>query len=205
MLKKLLVTAMASISLASAGTLVLDNFQDNQGPISTGSTGPLALTSPNSATNRTLTLNQLSSIAPPTFNMVVSSGILDMTNGTGDDSTMIVTYTLPAGLIPVGATNIQLTLEVIQSDGNPTSLALSGAASGNFSIAANTNLQTVTFNIASLGAGSLTMTMDGAAGWDLALDSIGVNWTDPTTVVPEPSTYAMIGLGLAGLAFLRRK
>lgn len=200
MLKKLLLTAFASISLASAGTLVFDDFSAAQGPIVNSGSSTVG--------NRTITLTDLGGTAPVSHEVAVTSGVLDVTNGTGDDSQVVISWAIPAALsIPAGSTNLKISFVVIGSDGNPTSIQLGGVASGNFAIPGNTSNQTVEFAISGppVGPGALTLTIDGAAGWDLTLDSIGFSWTDPTSTIPEPASFAMIGLGLASLALIRRK
>ncbi len=201
-MKKLLIATLASISLASAGTLTFDDFSTDQALINisgSSTVGP-----------RTITLNDLGGAGTIQHTVEVAGGILDVTNGTGDDSEVVVLWDVPAALaIPVGSTNVQITLVVIQSDGNPTDLSLSGIASGNFAIPGGINVPTpVAFNVAGppVGPGSLTLKLNGAPGWDLAIDSVGFSWTDPvTTAVPEPATFGFIGLGLVAVPFLRRK
>lgn len=213
MLKKLLVTSLASLSLAMAGTLTLDDFSVAQGPGALSGSGSAAAVAIGGGVTREQALTSIPGGVAPTEHSLSSTGgaggILDITNGLGDDSTVVITYSLPGALaIPVGATNVQLTLLIVGSDGNPTSVTLGGTAgvSGAFAIPGNTVGQTVPFGVTiPVGPGTITMTFDGSAGWDLGIDSIGFSWTDPQTTVPEPGTYAMIGLGLAGLAFLRRK
>lgn len=197
------VMALASASIASAGSITFDDFSVDQGPHS--NTGSLTST----VGNRTILLNPLGGAAPISNVVEVTSGVLDITNGTGDDSQVVVTWAInPALAIPLGSTNLRLTLVVVGSDANPTSIALSGVAGGNFNIPGNTNNQTVAFNIAGppVGPGNLILTIDGQPGWDLTLDAIGFDWNDPSVdPIPEPTTLSLLGLGLARLAFRRRR
>ncbi|MEZ5354103.1 MAG: PEP-CTERM sorting domain-containing protein [Bryobacteraceae bacterium] len=198
-------------SAAFAGSFTIDDFSVNQGPITsatapnTVSSGVLAI---GGGVTRELTLNTLTLVAPPEFTVQVTAGILDVTNGSGDDSQVVVTYVIPALPIPAGASNVAFFLEIVQSDGNPTQVALGGTAgaTGNFNIPPNTNMQVVPFPVAgvSFGPGTLTLTFDGADGWDLSADSLGVQWTDRTNV-PEPGSALLLGLGLVTAAFLRRR
>lgn len=209
MFTRLLFIASTTVVLASAGTLTLDDFSVDQGPvIFDGATGPLAI---GGGVNRTLILTDRGGISPVNHTAQVVEGILDVSNGVGDDSTLEVRYDLPAIPLPPGSTNLRLTLRVVQSDGNPTSIVFGGLSSGSYSIPGNTLNQDLSFALAgpNIGPGVLTFTIDGAPGWDLALDSIGLSWDDapppPDGEVPEPGTMALVGLGLAGVAMFRRR
>ncbi len=189
----------------SAGMLTIDSFGDDQGPISTGSNGPVAVS--DAADDRTLTITPIASVPPIDRSVSVSFGVLDVTNGGGEDSQVVVAYTIPALAIPVGATNVQFFLTIVQSDGNPTAVALGGVATGNFNIPANTLNDTVLFPVGGVafGPGSLTLTFDGATGWDLTADSFGVQWTDPRTGIPEPGSMILLGMGGIAIGILRRR
>lgn len=201
MLKKLLVLATTAISLASAASLTIDNFSVNQGPLTaTGSSGAMAI---GGGISRTLSLTSFGGIAPIAHTMQVGGGLLDMVNGVGDDSAMVLSYDLPLLGVPMGATNLQVVMTVVASDGNKTDVVLGGIGAGFANIPGNTMNVSYAFGIAGppVGPGNLSFTFNGDAGWDLAIDSVGLTWQE----VPEPSTYAMMGAGLAALSFFRRK
>lgn len=208
MTKNLLAASLVAICssfTASAGLIIIDDFSVDQGPLTaSGTLGPLAI---GNGIERTLTLTTLASSGPVNYTAEVNSGVLDITNGTGENSTVHVAYALPALGVPVGATNLQLTVVVVDSDGNPTQLDLGGIASGTFQIPANSAGALLPFSIALPpdGPGTLTITLNGANGWDLSLDSIGLSWTDPTGDVPEPVSCVLVGSGLAALGLIRRR
>lgn len=200
MIKKLLVLATTAISLASAGSLSLDDFSIAQGPLTTtSSSGALAI---GGGITRTLSLTSFGGVAPIAHKMEVTSGILDMTNGIGDDSAMVLSYNLPLLGVPMGATNLEIVLTVLASDGNKSDVVLGGVGAGFVNIPGNTLNVSYNFGISGppVGPGNLSFTFNGDPGWDLAIDSVSLTWSD----VPEPSTYAMVGAGLIALALRRR-
>jgi hypothetical protein len=212
MKKTLLSAAIACSALfgfaAQASTVSIDDFNSGDQSITVGAVGTVV-----SDTNaiRTLT-TQLLNTAPPTQSAVeVSYGGLHVTNGGGEDSQVTVSWTLPATRLPAGATNVGFLFTVLASDANATDIQffLNGTSLSNFSIPGNTANQDLTFGIAN-GAldagGTLKMVLNGAVGWDLDLDSIGLSYDLPAgSTVPEPASIALLGLGLAGVAATRRR
>jgi hypothetical protein len=213
-MKKMLLAATVLAGMASpafATTIVLDDFSVASGPRTTAGSDVTAIT----GASRTIGLSGLAStIAPAEYSVQStggSAGILNVTNGVGDDSTVTLNYALSAPIsIPVGATNVALSIEIVASDGNPTSIDVAmGTFAGNFNIPANTLGSILTFNIGSIalinGATALSVTFNGAPGWDLAADNLGLSFDDPPVVTSEPATLAVMGAGLLGLAALRRR
>jgi PEP-CTERM motif len=135
-------------------------------------------------------------------------GQLEVANASGRDSQVKVSWTLASGLMPTTAiAPAWIAFTVTQSDGNPTSLELlvNGTSEGMFAIPGNTINDTKYFALSALaqntlaGGGQLMLVLDGATGWDMTVDSVGIQ-------VPEPTSVALVGLALvAAGAASRRK
>ena len=138
------------------------------------------------------------------------AGSLEVANSSGRDSEVRLGWTIAPGLVPTTAAGgvASLAITVVESDGNPTSLELfvNNVSQGFFSIAGNTRNDINYFSLSAAaqnalaGGGQLMLVINGDTGWDLALDSFGIE-------VPEPSSMALVGLALVagGAASRRRK
>lgn len=135
-------------------------------------------------------------------------GLLEVANASGRDSQATISWNIAAGLIPAEAVNVGLFLQIVQSDGNSTSVdfALDGNSLASFSIPQNTNNLGLSFGLSApelvllSGGGMLEMTLNGDTGWDLTADLFGFSYQ-----VPEPNSIALAGLALLGLATKRRR
>lgn len=200
--KSLMCAATMSVALmsfnAQAGLIEIDGFDvgTEQTLVLTG-TGATA-TDTNAV--RTLSATLLASTNPVSSSVEVSFGSLTVTNGSGEDSVVRVSWAFDASALPVNSNNYEFLFKVIESDGNPTSLDFfyNSLAVASFSVPGNTLNQDLSFAVAASSlatSGTLELVINGTPGWDLQVDAIGLSYD-----VPEPATLGLFALGLLGVA-----
>lgn len=196
-MKKLLTLALIVGNVCWGSVLWQDDFTTAQSQIGGGSN------SLNMGTfNRVFTIQNPTGLAPVDTEMSSGGGILNIINGVGDNATYMLVYDwLGANTpIPVGATNIEVLISLIGTDGNLTEIELGGIGSGAFQFPENSGSGLYSFP--GTPGGKLVLTFNGEDGWDLALGNVYI--TGDLAEVPEPATYAMVGAGLLALALRRR-
>lgn len=209
-MKKLSFAALAASALlwsatAGAGTFLLDSFDTHDMSVS-DIFGGASTCQANAA--RQICHDFFASVPPRESTVQVTQGVLDINNGTGDNSTVTVNWALNLAN-PVTIFNLAVNILADTSDTRKIEFFYKPTTTGNFtSLGAMTNttgfsagiLQT-SFAPLTIAAGNngaiMRMVLTGVPGWDLTLDMVGAN-------VPEPTTLALLSIGLLGLGARRR-
>lgn len=214
-LSKQIVAAIlvVSVSMAEAGVITIDDFSVVQGPLVDLSPNNVRVFNVNAVRN--MSINGLSFTDFPDNRLEVTGGVLEVTNGAGDDSEVTLTWNIAAGLIPLGSSKPSFLFEVVASDTKPTDVDffLDGASFGSFVIPGNSSGSSVSFGLAAgalaafNGGGALELRVNGAPGWNLTLDSISLEFADPKAPTPVslPGSLALLGLGLVAMRLGRKK
>jgi hypothetical protein len=198
---------------AFAGLITIDDFSVGQAPVSDLMVDGVAVTTSNAV--RTLSDNLLATSAPTQSEVQVAFGILDVTNGMGENSEVAVSWLLRPNLFPTNTVTAAYDFTIIGADNNPTHLnfILNGDSLANFTMPgrlSNSN-QSFAMNALQLAkinlGGTFTLKINGDAGWDMAIDMFGFSFpaSPVVTPVPEPGLLALLSLGLSSLMLLRRK
>jgi hypothetical protein len=191
---------------AFANLIAIDDFSVNQGPVSDTIVNKIAVTESNAV--RTLSVDLLSARRPIRSQAEVVDGVLDIENGSQEDSQVKVIWTLAAHSVPANARNVAFLFGVVASDANPADMAfkLGGNSIASFAIPPNTDNKALQFDTdaKTLNAGGvLELTINGAPGWDLTLERIGLSFDLLPAAIAEPSVVALLGLGLLGIGLVR--
>lgn len=151
--------------------------------------------------------------APETLTYLTSSGTLTISGGT----VLTATANLPADQTTVYGTdnccgylntitltftspisNFFMDLYNGQTHTDTFAAADNAGHSASFTIAPNTSsgIALVSFP----ASGNIVTVTTSDPNWDFFIDNIGFNQATPGATVPEPSSFALLGLGLAALA-----
>jgi hypothetical protein len=200
-------------------TVGIDRFNTAQGPVEDlglgggpVSSGSISYVQGAHTFDREFSIELLAFLAPVQARAEVVSGVFDVLNGTGEQSEVILQYTIPSTLEDfknsvMNVVGLAFFFELVARDLNP--INISADLNG-------TSLDPVIpplggpgeyrFDVP-LGAidGTLTFTITGDPGYDITLDNLRLFIDqDPPLGVPAPAALGLFGLGLAAIGLRRR-
>lgn len=196
----------AGTTVVSSGTLLINGTHTGAGAYSVGASGTLGgIGTITGATNAGITLASGAKLAPgsggagTTTAVLSGTGSLDLSAAVGGANTGALVFqlastsdqfVLASGTLAIGSGQLEF------SDFSFSNIA--GFGAGTY----------VLFDAASAISGTLGSSLSGTVGGLSALLSLDDTNNDillTVSPIPEPSTYALLGGGLATLAFLRRR
>lgn len=220
-----MLLSMGYAGVAHADMIVIDNFQSPQRSVSDNTADGNAVTGPDDTYTvfspelnksyeftRTLSVNQFENGSGGnalSSSAVIGFGTLELENAPRTNSLIDLSYDIDSIADDVAGVS-QLMMNVIFAD----------VASGvEFSIEVflnDTRVDSQTFtgpgqmsiDLPALAASGneLRLQFSGGAGWDATLGSLRLEIGDGNEIpVPEPATIGLLGLGLATVAFRRRR
>lgn len=212
-------TALAALPAAAAVTVVVDNFNTPQGPVedlalggSPVSSGMVSYSAGAHTFDREFSVELLAFLDPIQAQAEVTSGVFDILNGTGEESRVVLNYTIPASLEAfknsvLNVNGLAFLFDVLARDLNPINISASlNSVSLDPVIPPLGGPGTYRFNVP-LGAidGLLSFTITGDAGFDITLDNLRLFIDgDAPFGTPAPAMVGLLGLGFAAVGLRRR-
>jgi hypothetical protein len=212
---------------AQAILLVIDDFSIPQAKVrdTTIGDGGVSVTIPIRTLTHELLVTPFPLIAPPggfpydptAYTQVIQpgGGLLTVLNGAGENSNVSATWQIGPDFVPLNIL-AQFEFLVKQTDSNPTNvdfyfgttLAAQSLLTHQVILPnlADTNIyfDLTDAQVAKINKGGfMTMKMSGIAGWDMNIDTYGINYVPAP--VSEAGSLGLMGLGLTGLGLLRRR
>jgi hypothetical protein len=133
---------------------------------------------------------QVQSTATLTWDDAGGLGGIDLTDGGASDAILIELITIDL--------NAALNFSATDTNGGSSSRVLTGLAPGELTFGFDSFVGTADFT----SVDSISLTLTGPTEVDAVIDLVA---TSTTVNVPEPSTIAALGIGLAGIGFARKR